>query len=105
MDIFVISKGQVRPQTPCGNRPPKPEVVQQVRDLLERYRKYKKTVSMLSIAKKLSLSATTVWRIARKQLKWYPYKPHTTVKLTDQNKAARASAGFQQVATATVKEL
>ena len=86
---FITSKGQVRPQVPSGNRPPKQEIVQKVKDLLQRHQKNKKTVSIRSIAQSLNLSAATVWRIARKQLHWYPYKPHTAVQLTDRHKSAR----------------
>ena len=91
---FTTSKGQVRPQVPSGNRPPKQEIVQKVKDLLQRHQKNKKTVSIRSIAQSLNISAATVWRIARKQLHWYPYKPHTAVQLTDRHKSARV--GFSR---------
>lgn len=31
----------------------------------------------------------TAWRILRKRLKWYPYKPHKVVDLTDEHRAGR----------------
>lgn len=89
IERFTVSKGQVRPQVPAGNHPPKQDVVQQVKELLECHQENQTPISLRSAAQRLNLSATTVWRVARRQLKWFPYKPHITVQLTDRHKSDR----------------
>ena len=61
-------------------------------ELIERIRQLVSNDDSLSIAEisiEVEASQTTVWKILRKHLHLYPYKPHNVVPLTDAHKANR----------------
>ena len=74
-----------------GRPPISAELVGKVRDFLKPYQDKKIQISTSEIAKALQLSKTTVWRILRKKLGWFPYKSRTVVPLSDAHKADRAA--------------
>ena len=89
---FLSSKGQVRPQVPPGPPPISQDTVGLVKDFFMRQRRSKKPVSLISAASSLNLSKTTIWRVVRLKLKWFPYKAKLVQPLTEQHKAGRVSA-------------
>ena len=79
--------GSVNNQTPPGQQKFQriDENVQQVRQML----RSKDGLSVRYIADHLDLSYGTVWRILRKDLHFYAYKPKLVVPLTDSHKSLR----------------
>ena len=86
---FMTSHGQVRPAVSEGRPPISEETVTMVKEYMLPYQQRKEVVSLSTVANSLGLSYTTVWRVVRKRLGWYPYKPRKTVPLTEVHKAAR----------------
>ena len=84
--------GQVRPKTPVG-RPSTitDEQVQSVKDFLLPYLHAKESVSLSTIATSLDISVNMAWRIVRKKLGWYPFKPSKVIPLTAEHQAGRVS--------------
>ena len=84
-----IASGQTQPQAFKGSRPAlTDESVERVREFVRRNPR-KKALSVRQIANSLGISFGTVWRILRKKLMWYPYKPHAVIPLSDAHKTAR----------------
>ena len=82
--------GDVSPKSKTGGRPDiTDEMVEDVKDFLLPYTTSKKSVSLNTLAISLGISYTTAWRIVRKRLGWYPYKPRNVVPLTERHKVDR----------------
>jgi transposase len=82
--------GDVSPKSKTGGRPDiTDEMVEDVKDFLLPYTTSRKSVSLNTLANSLGISYTTAWRIVRKRLGWYPYKPRNVVPLTERHKADR----------------
>lgn len=90
VDRFIETQGELRPRARSGGRPPfSDELVQRVKDFLLPFYRQKRTVSVTTLASSLNISFSMAWRIARKKLGWYPYKPRTVVPLSPAHKVAR----------------
>ena len=64
-------------------------LVEEVKSFLLPYTSEKKTVSLRTMAMFLNISYTTVKRVIRQKLGWYPYKPRNVIPLTEKHKADR----------------
>ena len=64
-------------------------MVQRVKDFLTPFTRRGEPVSLRSVANSLDLSVSTVWRVIRKKLGWYPYRPRCVVPLSDPQKVTR----------------
>ena len=62
LKLFQRSQGQVRPQVPSENHPPKQKAVKKFKDSFECHQKNKKALSIRFIAQPLNLSAASVWQ-------------------------------------------
>ena len=78
---FLESNGQVRPKAPAGRSPLTEELVQRVKDFLLPYTQNEQAVSLTTMATSLNISVTTAWRVVRKKLGWYPFKPRKVILL------------------------
>ena len=85
------SNGQVRPKAPAGRSPLTEELVQRVKDFLLPYTQNEQAVSLTTMATSLNISVTTAWRVVRKKLGWYPFKPRKVIPLTQAHKASRVT--------------
>ena len=87
---FDDTDGQTQPQKSTGNTPITKEDINAVRYLLEA--QGGRTTYVRDLAYALKLSKTKVWRILRKELKFFPYKPNTLQPLTEKHKKDRVKA-------------
>ena len=55
------------------------------------FRHNKKHVSLRTIANEFNISIPTAWRVLRKTLGWYPYKPQIVVPLSDRHRFDRVT--------------
>ena len=67
------------------------DLVNAVKDFVDSKVLMKQSVSVTDIGKALQISPSTAWRILRKRLGWYPYKPRTVVPLSNRHKEARVT--------------
>lgn len=79
--------GTVKQRSPPGRPSNLREHVADVEAVVEDV----KNTSISSISSQLNISKTTVWRILRKELKFYPYTPKTVQPLTDRHKIDRSA--------------
>ena len=86
-----LTSGELVPARTPGRTPLSEEVVTSVRDFMEPYLRRKETVSLSTISNSLGLSLTTVWRVVRQKLGWFPYKPRNTIPLTPAHKQGRVN--------------
>lgn len=86
---FHSTLGHVRPAVPKGRPPISEETVDAVRQYLAPFVERKEAVSLRLIAESLHISISTVWRVLRKRLHWYPYKPHAVVPLGFKHRSER----------------
>ena len=82
--------GDVRAQSKTGGTAELSDaLVEEVENFLLPYTTEKKNVSLRTLAMSLNISYSTAWRVVRKKLGWYPYKPRNVIPLTEQHKADR----------------
>ena len=89
VERFIATQGTLHPPVLVGSPPLSEETVALVKGFVKGYQRRKESVSLATIASELNLHPSTVWRVVRKVLHWYPYKPHKTVPLTDTHKEGR----------------
>ena len=89
VERFIATQGTLHPAVPIGRPPLSEETVALVKGFVKGCQRRRESVSNAVIAAELNLSWSTVWRVVRKVLHWYPYKPHPTVPLTDAHKEGR----------------
>lgn len=89
VERFFSTPGHVRPALPTGRSPLSEEIVQRVREHLSPFVERGESVSLRKAADYLHLSYSTVWRVVRKRLGWYPYRPRCVVSLSEEHKKAR----------------
>ena len=65
------------------------QLVERVKNMVEESVSQSKQISLAEISQGNNISISTAWRILRKRLNWYPYKPHAVVPLSLAHKAAR----------------
>ena len=63
--------------------------VQPIQDQVKTLMRNDMTLSIRQIAQELGISKDSVWKIIRKDLNWYPYKPKNVVPLTERHKGLR----------------
>ena len=92
VDRFIESNGHVHPQLGSVGRPHfHEELAEKIRDFLKPFRHNKKYVSLRTIANEFNISIPTAWRVLRKKLGWYPYKPQIVVPLSDKHRFDRVT--------------
>ena len=86
---FKETNGQVRPRVPVGRPPINEEMVETVREFFQPFREIKEAVSLSTMATSFGITVNMAWRIVRKKLGWYPFKPKNVVPLKAEHKAGR----------------
>ena len=90
IDRFTVNKRDVNTSDVKTGRPPCPDnTVQAVKDFLDPFLSKNETVSLRRVASELQLSLATVWRIVRRRLHLYPYKPRLVVPLSAAHRTDR----------------
>ena len=89
---FITTDGELRGKQ-IGGAPTiiNEDLVNAVKDFVDSKVLMKQSVSVTGIGKALQISPSTAWRILRKRLGWYPYKPRTVVPLSNRHKEARVT--------------
>lgn len=83
IDRFVVYKGHTKTSVVTTGRPSYTDnTVKAVKDFLDPFLSRSETVSLRRVASELKLSLATVWRIVRRRLHLYPYKPKLVVPLS-----------------------
>ena len=93
VDRFITTDGELRGMRQSGGVKTiiDEDLVEKVKDFVDSKVLEKQSVSVTDIGTALQISPSTAWRILRKRLGWYPYKPRSVVPLSNHHKEARVT--------------